>query len=147
MDFTAKDNMYQREKQRVLQPFDAVVSGNADASVCVISSGGKGACSNEVLNALDATCEKNNLGEMNFVDALRITSDEAFICFESLDPLKFIVLDESSIQLLEHAYGATCARNAYASLMGRPSVFFSDFSAWLQNPDTKTQAWALLKRL
>lgn len=77
----------------------------------------------------------------------RLGAADAFAIVEGLDPLRLVIADAASAELLSLAYRCPIELDSQLRLLGRPSVAFANFEDMLGESEEKQRAWAILKRL
>lgn len=77
----------------------------------------------------------------------RLGAADAFAIVEGLDPLRLVIADAASAELLSLAYRCPIEVDSQLRLLGRPSVAFANFEDMLGESGEKQRAWAVLKRL
>ena len=139
-----KSNIYLDVKLKSLADFDAVIDGDIDAGVCVVSYG---VPPEHVHSALDAACARMNMPHPVYLDVSSFTTADAFKAIEGLDPAAVIVADDVTAALLSQAYRSEVKPDAYGRFFGRSYVAFTSFEADLAEERSKQRDWALLKTL
>lgn len=77
----------------------------------------------------------------------RLGAADAFAIVEGLDPLRLVIADAASAELLSLAYRCPIELDSQLRLLGRPSVAFANFEDMLGESEEKQRAWAIFKRL
>ena len=76
-----------------------------------------------------------------------LDAQSLFLLVEGLDPLRIIVTDRRSADLLASAYRTAFPNDSAARTFGKPTAVFRDLDALLQTDAGKQKAWAVLKTL
>ncbi len=143
--------MYEVAAQKVVEEFGAYVKGARLSLACVLSERTLEAPAKTALEkALESLGYKQSLCSfivLNCNTAHTLDEKELFFILEGLDPRCLIATDTASAEALSQTYRSPISLNASGRLFGRDLVAFESFSALLDTPQHKQEAWALLKRL
>ena len=76
-----------------------------------------------------------------------LDSQALFLLVEGLDPLRLIVADGQTLEVVAHAYRMAIGPDTAVRVFGRPAVCFGNLAELLQTDAGKQRAWALFKTL
>lgn len=161
MKISANSNIYEVTTENVLDayaPFVEFGASSAGGSERKIGRLLAVTLSNERLSATAREAVEKSLQALGYgagccafatmaAEGAELGGSELLSLTEGLDPLLLIICDARCAEALTKAYHAQVEPGSAGRLLGRPYVAFADFESFMETPEGKQKAWALLKRL
>ena len=156
----AQSNIFEAGAVEISELFGDYLEGDVTPGACVALALGETAPSDAVRNAIVKSLAALGYGENACTFATLLPFDQdiegadipldaqsLFLLVEGLDPLRIIVTDRRSADLLASAYRTAFPNDSAARTFGKPTAVFRDLNTLLQTDVGKQKAWAVLKTL
>ena len=156
----AQSNIFEAGAVEISELFGDYLEGDVTPGACVALALGETSPSDAVRNAIARSLAALGYGENACTFATLLPFDQdiegadipldaqsLFLLVEGLDPLRIIVTDRRSADLLASAYRTAFPNDSAARTFGKPTAVFRDLDVLLQTDAGKQKAWAVLKTL
>ena len=142
--------MFEVTGESVLTLYASNVTGSPASSLLVVT---QKPLTDAAQSALEKSAASLEFGEAPLAVAVvespegTLGSEDVRTIVEGLDPVALVVADAFAAELVSAAYRTPLLIDDKTRLLGRTAVMFQDFEALMATPESRQQAWALLKKL